>query len=229
MNQQEKPTDEIDPTGLYNVLKNIQNRKCSSGFLCIEIGAIYGDFSQLNPRNITVPYNINRNVHFVIKPIVVVNNTVVKNKDIPWSPLHPGDKNGPNPGPRPPHYHEINKTEIDKYFAADDDCDDLRYFGHHHEEAMSKTVNSQGTSPSPGFSRFKETESEMSSARSSSESSMNSESSQYRMKNVNFNNIQRKFYRKVAIAEEIYSQDTFKQGLNMIIIQRDKKYTKCNN
>lgn len=38
--------------------------------------------------------------------------------------------------------------------------------------------------------------------------------------------IQRKFYRKVAVAEHIYSRDTFKQGLNVIIIQRDKKYTK---
>jgi hypothetical protein len=51
---------------------------------------------------------------------------------------------------------------------------------------------------------------------------------QSRMTGVNFNKIQRKFYRKVAIAEEIYSQDTFKQGLNIIIIQRDNKYTKRN-
>jgi len=221
MNQQEKPTDEIDPTGLFNVLKNIQNRKCSSGFLCIEIGAIYGDFSQLNPRNITVPFNINRNVHFVIKPIVVVNNTVVKPDDKPWSPLHPGGKpDGPDPkpGPQPPA-QEINRTEFNKYFAADDDCEDLRYLGHHHEEAYSKTINPPNQS-SANFNRFKETESSM----SSSESESNSQ--QYRMKDVNFNKIQRKFYRKVAIAEEIYSQDTFKQGLNMIIIQRDQKYTK---
>ncbi len=40
--------------------------------------------------------------------------------------------------------------------------------------------------------------------------------------------IQRKFYRKVALGEEVYSQDTFKQGLNLIIAQRDRKYTKCN-
>lgn len=39
--------------------------------------------------------------------------------------------------------------------------------------------------------------------------------------------MQRKFYRKVAIGEMIYSIDTFKQGLNLIIVQRDKMYTKC--
>ena len=38
---------------------------------------------------------------------------------------------------------------------------------------------------------------------------------------------QRKFYRKVAVAENIYSQEIFRQGLNLIIIQRDKKYSKC--
>lgn len=170
----------------------------------------------MNPRNITVPFNINRNVHFVIKPIVVVNNTVVNPKEKPWSPLTPGGK-PPGPGPNP---NVINMTELNKYFEADDDCEDLRYFGHHHEEAYSKTVNPPLQS-SNNFNRFKETESTISSSQSMSKSQ------QYRMKNTNFNMIQRKFYRKVAIAEQIYSQDTFKQGLNMIIIQRDIKYTKC--
>ena len=37
MGQQEK-SEPNDPTGLFNVLKNIQNRRCSCGYICIEIG-----------------------------------------------------------------------------------------------------------------------------------------------------------------------------------------------
>jgi hypothetical protein len=39
--------------------------------------------------------------------------------------------------------------------------------------------------------------------------------------------IQRKFYRKVSLGEDIYSKEIFKQGLNVIIVQRDRGYTKC--
>lgn len=188
INQQEKPKEE-DPTGLFNVLKNIQNRKCSSGFLCIEIGTIYGDFSDLNPRNITVPYNTNKNVHFVIKPIVILNNTAT-----PFGPINPND-NG-------------NSTNWNNLFLQDEDCDDLKMMG------ISSNTQSANNKNNNNFNRFKETSMSL------------NKNFQSRMTNVNFNNIQRKFYRKVAIAEEIYSQDTFKQGLNLIIIQRDKKYTK---
>ena len=39
MNQQE--IDDVDdPTGLFIVLKNIQHRKCSCGYICIEIGSL---------------------------------------------------------------------------------------------------------------------------------------------------------------------------------------------
>lgn len=197
INQQEKPSKEEDPTGLFNVLKNIQNRKCSCGFLCIEIGAIYGDFSDLNPRNITVPYNTNKNVHFVIKPIVIVNNTA------PYGPINPPNDGG-------------NSTNWNNLFLQDEDCDDLKMMG---ISANSGSANNNKNNNN--FNRFKETG-----------MSMNLNKNKYRqsrMTGVNFNQMQRKFYRKVAIAEEIYSQETFKQGLNMIIIQRDKKYTKRKN
>lgn len=39
-------------------------------------------------------------------------------------------------------------------------------------------------------------------------------------------NIQRKFYRKVQLGEELYAKDIFKQGLNMILIERNKRYKK---
>lgn len=187
INQQEKPSKDEDPSGLFNVLKNIQNRKCSTGYLCIEIGTIYGDFSQLMPQNITIPYDYNKNVHMVIKPILIVNGTVAPNVPvIPVNPIYPGNGNMTN------------------LFFQDDDCDDLSILG----------VKTQATSKNIDFPRFK-----------SGESSLMVEK-QNNMRNVNFNKIQRKFYRKVAISEEVYSQDTFKQGLNLIIIQRDRKYTK---
>ncbi len=41
-------------------------------------------------------------------------------------------------------------------------------------------------------------------------------------------NLQRKFYRKVQVGEELYAKDIFKQGLNMILIERNKRYKKGN-
>lgn len=77
MNQDECNTPD-DQTGLFNVLKNIQNRKCSCGFLCIEIGTIYGPFDNLRPKNVTVMTNHKENVQVIIKPIIVVNSTQVQ-------------------------------------------------------------------------------------------------------------------------------------------------------
>ena len=162
INQQEK-SDLIDPLGLFTVLKNIQNRKCSCGFLCIEIGIIYGEFDKLKPKNITIPFKEEKNVHLIIKPIILLNNTSTP------SP------NPPSPSPKP---QPINPGQIDLF--ASEDCDELKL---------------SGNAP-----RFKEIE----------------------------GHSQRKFYRKVAVAENIYSQEIFRQGLNLIIIQRDKKYTKRN-
>ena len=162
IHQQEK-SEIQDPLGLYTVLKNIQNRKCSCGFLCVEIGVIYGDFDKLKPKNITIPFKEDKNVHLIIKPIVLLNNTSTP------SPKPPS----PSPKPEP-----INPGQIDLF--ASEDCDELKL---------------SGNAP-----RFKEIERQ--------------------------NQRQRKFYRKVAVAENIYSQEIFRQGLNLIIIQRDKKYSK---
>jgi len=162
MSQEEKPVNE-DPTGLFTVLKNIEGRKCSCGYLCIEIGAIYGDFDSLKPKNITIPIEEKRKVHMIIKPIIIVNSTKEEpqQKDIPWADL----------------------------FENDDDCDELKLSG-----------NFQG----PSKFRFK----------------------QHPGIIVKRTNIQRKFYRKVAVGEFVYSKETFKQGLNLIIVDRDKTYTK---
>lgn len=188
LHQQEKPAKEEDPTGLFNVLKNIQNRKCSCGFLCIEIGSIYGDFSELNPKNITVPYKTNKNVHFVIKPILIVNNT-----ESNFVPINPSN--------------HTNSTNWENLFLQDEDCDDLKIMG------VSSSSSYRNNNNGNNFNRFKETSMKM--------------YKKNKMSEVDFDKMHRKFYRKVAIAEEIYTQDTFKQGINIIIIQRDKKYSKC--
>jgi hypothetical protein len=158
MIQQEK-SNVIDPLGLYTVLKNIQGRKCSCGFLCIEIGTIYGNFDTLKPKNVTIPFHEKENVHMIIKPIVVVNNT------------------------QPSIEPKNNSIKIVDLFE-NDDCDELK---------MSS------------FPRFKQVGNGVI---------------------VKRQDIQRKFYRKVGIGEDVYSQETFKQGLNLLIIQRDRKYTK---
>lgn len=170
--------------------------------MCIEIGTIYGDFSDLAPKNITIPYNTNKNVHFVIKPILIVNNTTPDNP--PYDPSY-------NPG---------NSTNFTDLFLQEEDCDDLKIMG----VGVQKTIVRANANYPGNFNRFKETSMSL----NSNAMSTGLKSTQNRMKGVNFNRIQRKFYRKVAIGEEIYSQDTFKQGLNILIVQRDKKYTKRN-
>jgi hypothetical protein len=167
MKQQERSKIN-DPLGLYTVLKNIQNRKCSCGFLCIELGTIYGDWDKLRPRNITVPFNEEENVHVIIKPIIVMNNTKI-----------------PSPTPSPPDKNSTPIIPID-IFEKEEDCDELKMSGN-------------------GLPRFKQFNQGI---------------------EVKHQNVQRKFYRKVAIGENIYSQDIFKQGINVIIVQRDRSYTK---
>lgn len=84
MNQEEKNQVD-DQTGLFNVLKNIQNKKCSCGFLCIEIGTVYGPFDNLRPKNVTVLTNHRENVQVIIKPVIIVNSTV----EAPQAPIKP--------------------------------------------------------------------------------------------------------------------------------------------
>jgi hypothetical protein len=84
MNQDEKNQVD-DQTGLFNVLKNIQNKKCSCGFLCIEIGTVYGPFDNLRPKNVTVMTNHKENVQVIIKPVIIVNSTV----ETPSAPIQP--------------------------------------------------------------------------------------------------------------------------------------------
>ena len=79
MSQQENP-HVFDPLGLYTVLKNIQTRQCSIGYLCIEIGTIYGDFNLLNSKQMTVDSTGKENVHLVIQPIVIQKNIHIKNE-----------------------------------------------------------------------------------------------------------------------------------------------------
>lgn len=77
VNQQEN-SEIKDPTGLFTILKNIENKPCSCDYLCIEIGTIYGDFSALAPKKIKVPTKKKEDVQIVIKPVIVVNNTIHK-------------------------------------------------------------------------------------------------------------------------------------------------------
>jgi hypothetical protein len=180
LRQQEKAKIN-DPLGLYTVLKNIQDRKCSCGFLCIEIGTIYGDFGTLKPKNVTVPYNEEKSVHLIIKPILVVNNT--KSADIPAAGI-------------------IDNKNI--IFEKDEDCDELKISGNYNSQTSVGVIQP----PSQNYNK-------------------NTPPARFKQIIVKHQIVQRKFYRKVAIGEEIYSKDVFKQGLNVIIVQRDRQYTKC--
>jgi hypothetical protein len=164
MNQKDGEVD--DPTGLFNVLKGIQQRKCSCGYLCIEIGTIYGDWDSLRPKNVIVQTKEYEDVNLILKPVIIINN-------IPSNGGNNNTKNGGN-----------NNNTISGYkvkIIEEEDCGDFDLL------------------KSAGMLHFKE-----------------------KIKPV----IQRKFYRKVQIGDKNYANDIFKQGLNIILIERNKDYTK---
>lgn len=154
-----------DPTGLFKVLKGIQQRKCSCGYLCIEIGTIYGDWDSLRPKKVVIQTKETEDVNLVLKPIIIVNNI--------------NNPSGPNNTGTPGKNLTINGEKIK--IIEDEDCDEFDLF---------KSAN---------IMRFKDG---------------------IKPK------IQRKFYRKVQIGDENYSNDIFKQGLNIILIERNKSYKK---
>jgi hypothetical protein len=138
---QQETANVNDSSGLFNVIKNIQNRKCSANTLCIELGSIFGDFNQLKPVNKTLPVQDKENVHLIIKPIILIP--------------------------------QFNKTEPVKPATNvfTEDCEDV-------------------------FPRFKQEENSP------------------------------KYYRKIFFGDKAYTSDMFKQGLNLIILERNNKYEK---
>ena len=218
MSQEQKGTNG-DNTGLFNVLINIQNRKCSCGFICIEIGSIYGDFESMKPKNITVNDTNTQNVHLIIKPIIVMNNT------------KPDDDNKPDePIPKPS-------------MIIEEDCDDLDLSGNMNiirdikRPESTEKDKSIDSSLIQGDHRFKQipivplpltpiAKSVIDNCDYEGNTG-NSTGIPMEIQGLGLNRkIQRKFYRKVSISDQIYSHDIFKQGLNLIIINRDKNYTK---
>lgn len=200
MNQEEeakKAND--DQTGLFNVLKNIQNKKCSCDFLCIEIGTINGPFDALKPKKVAIMTNHKENVQLIIKPVIVVNNT---NTYIPFGPVIP---NNTNPS--------INFTNL----FENEDCDLLTMGG------SSISINPNSKNNNNNFNqRFKQ----LGTSLDNNDNNYNHNSQDILNPQNNFYEIKRKFYRKVEYANEILANDIFKQGLNVIILKREKGYPK---
>jgi hypothetical protein len=190
MDQQEN-NEPDDQTGLYKVLKNIQNKKCSCYFLCIEIGTIYGPFDNLRPKNVTIMTNHRENVQVIIKPVIVVNNTIER---IPIPVPVPTPTPTPTPGPAPAPIIPIPVTSpnITGLFE-NDDCDFLSM------SSLHKDTNIYQRNI-----RFK----------------------QVVDNHHKLSKMKRKFYRKVEYGNEILATEIFKQGLNVIILQREKLFKK---
>ena len=112
MMNQEENNELHDPTGLFILLKNIQNQACSSNYLCIEIGTIYGDFGSLKPIQKKVPTVEKEDIQLIIKPTILVNNTISKPP-----PKMPFTMSPPKPKPEPK-----NNITTPKIFE-DDDCE----------------------------------------------------------------------------------------------------------
>ena len=174
MMNQEESNKVDDQTGLYNVLKNIQNKKCSCDFLCIEIGTIYGPFDNLKPKNVTIMTNHKENVQLIIEPVIVVISTVEK---VPVPVPVPG---------------KIVPQNISGLFE-NEDCDILK---------MSSTA--------PETNLFNQ----------------NARFKQLVDQDKKLAVLKRKFYRKVEYGNEILATEIFKQGLNVILVERAPGYKK---
>jgi hypothetical protein len=110
----------------------------------------------------------------------------------------------PVPAPIVPNSGNSSHHQMLNLFDANDDCDELKLSGNFEQQMVHRSSKNFNALP-----RFKE-----------------------RIIHgiqVKHQNVQRKFYRKVGIGEFIYTQETFKQGLNLLIIQRDRRYTKCKS
>jgi len=210
MNQNEEKNDpNKDQTGLFNVLKNIQNRKCSCDFLCIEIGTINGPFDALKPKHISVMTNHKENVQLIIKPVIVVNNT---NIPVPYPVPYPVPT-PPNP-PKAPNQTIIPSLNLTNLFE-NEDCDMLTMGG----SSISLNGNNNNNQ------RFKQID-DSNNYNSDQNADGENNNSNNNNNNNNFFPIKRKFYRKVEYGNEILANDIFKQGLNVIILRREKGYPK---
>ncbi len=115
MNQEENNKIN-DPTGLFTLLKNIQNQACSHDYLCIEIGTIYGDFNQLKPKKVHIPTKEKEDIQLVIKPVIVVNNTINKtiiHRPAPKPPIVGSPPPKPKNKTKPPSIIEEGECEDD--------------------------------------------------------------------------------------------------------------------
>lgn len=79
-NNQSTGPSSSDETGLYDILKKIQNQQCSGSYLCAEIGTIYGDFNYFKPTVQKKMVQESTNVDLIIKPVIIyVNETSLNN------------------------------------------------------------------------------------------------------------------------------------------------------
>lgn len=157
----QKEINEIsDKTGLYNVLKNIMTRPCSCGYLCVEVGSIYGDFVESVTKIEKVPEKVT--VETIIKPVLIVRKQKEKQPTL-----------------------SVKQTVVGN-------CDEL-------DITASKPLFAERNM------RFKEVIDSMGDRQTVGK---------------------RRYYRRVSIGEVNLSTDVYKEGLNVTIVQRNRKYEK---
>lgn len=78
--KQGKDYKETPDSKLYNILNKIQNKPCSNGYLCVEIGTITGDFESLKDKKYEVKIKKSENVNLIVKPIVIKPEKKIEKK-----------------------------------------------------------------------------------------------------------------------------------------------------
>ena len=197
MNQSKASKTQEENSSLYQIIKNIKNIKCSENYICIEIGAIVGFFKSMNPYTTPKPETVEKEYHTIVKPVIIMNNTVIEEKP--------------------------------KIIAMEDDCDNLI-------TSLDGVIENSKKVNRVKIPRFKQTKgivddiySSINENQSKNDKIFASEKNKCSNDQEEFESegLQMKFYRKVSIGNKfIYSTHLFKEGINIIVVNRDAKYSK---
>lgn len=195
----------IENHSLAKVLREINFINCKDDLLCIELGRICGDWD-LKPKKVDIDYFENREIDQITKAIVIVNNTqTIPKVEIPHVPTH-------------------------SVYIDTDDCDNLNInalflnSSNYNGKALD-TIENQNNLPvviATNF-HFKEKQNSEVLIAESDYVKKNKTSIEKHIKSTKivetFPNSE-KFYRKVSCGKKKLTKDTFKQGINIIVLDR---------
>lgn len=213
-----KKTFNDESESFIDIVKRIKNKRCSIGFICIEIGVIIEGFNFVDKKKDNLVYNkllgLNNKDKITIKPLIIIDQsktmpTIIETKE-----------------------SEINESNSNKENQCDDsfisgvslDMDD--------NFKLSRFKQNQSIAFSKDNLNLKDTLfNESSNYNDLNEYNLLTEENYY-LKKINEyidlkqTNLSPKYYRNVSLGINNLSDNTFDNGINLIIVKRNKQYNK---